>query len=139
VGEQKEADSKQAGGHKQNVEHGEHPHSSLRNNEPRHRTAPLPRPIRRTRSQQVRPRNWDGTHVPFVSTRISIPRVDLKNITSYRSAGQTLWYPAPGSTVMCDGCGIRVPLGMGALQGARGRSQFAQCEFWCTDCMSAYG
>jgi len=54
-------------------------------------------------------------------------------VLSYRSETD-LWFQMPGSTVVCDHCDRSVSQGQGSLQGAAGRSQFAQLEFLCMDC-----
>jgi len=55
-------------------------------------------------------------------------------VVSYKSCGEGLWYQAPGSYVSCDYCNRMVPQALGSLQGAQGRSQFAQNLFLCQDC-----
>ena len=143
----KEVDTKKADGEKEydiedfwkeDVKLSHRAPSTPHQNEPLHRTALLPKPIWRTRSEHARLKNFDGSDVTSVFTCTKIPPFELVPITSYRNAGETLWYPSPGSTVMCDACERRVPQASGALLGAPGRSQFAQCEFRCMECMSAY-
>eukprot|EP00931_Biecheleriopsis_adriatica_P048080 TRINITY_DN2776_c0_g1_i1.p1 TRINITY_DN2776_c0_g1~~TRINITY_DN2776_c0_g1_i1.p1 ORF type:complete len:565 (+),score=157.64 TRINITY_DN2776_c0_g1_i1:89-1783(+) len=57
------------------------------------------------------------------------------SILSYKASGEHLWYQSPGALVFCDDCDRQVPQAMGQLQGAPSRSQFAQNEFLCTECM----
>lgn len=71
-----------------------------------------------------------------LSTLKSQPPFEEVNIRAWRYAGEDLWYQAPGSVVVCDKCERGVAQSMGALQGAPGQSQFAQCEFLCSDCMA---
>mmetsp|Transcript_63833 Transcript_63833/g.149900 ORF Transcript_63833/g.149900 Transcript_63833/m.149900 type:complete len:587 (-) Transcript_63833:169-1929(-) len=59
------------------------------------------------------------------------------NILSYKAYGERLWFQAPGSMVRCDGCSQCFPQALGHLKGAKDRSQFAQCEFYCNECHEA--
>eukprot|EP00929_Paragymnodinium_shiwhaense_P124053 TRINITY_DN9890_c0_g1_i1.p1 TRINITY_DN9890_c0_g1~~TRINITY_DN9890_c0_g1_i1.p1 ORF type:complete len:745 (-),score=276.19 TRINITY_DN9890_c0_g1_i1:208-2442(-) len=60
-------------------------------------------------------------------------------VDSLRSAGEALWFQQPGAMVKCDHCGLEVAQAQGRLQGAEGKSQFAQCEFVCGSCASGNG
>jgi len=54
-------------------------------------------------------------------------------VVSHRHVSD-LWYQQPGSQVTCDRC-LRIwPQTMGMLAGSPGMSQFAQNQWWCTEC-----
>lgn len=72
-----------------------------------------------------------------VQKRIShVSRAEERPVNNFRGYLDQLWFVAPGAVVSCDGCHMEVPQSMGCLQGAPGRSQFAQLTFLCTTCMS---
>jgi hypothetical protein len=56
------------------------------------------------------------------------------DIESCKAHLEQLWFVQPGQIVECDRCGNRTPQHGGSLQGASGRSQFAQNEFVCHSC-----
>eukprot|EP00927_Polykrikos_kofoidii_P003770 TRINITY_DN11518_c1_g1_i2.p1 TRINITY_DN11518_c1_g1~~TRINITY_DN11518_c1_g1_i2.p1 ORF type:complete len:748 (-),score=187.83 TRINITY_DN11518_c1_g1_i2:27-2270(-) len=60
--------------------------------------------------------------------------VQLTDVVTHKAMGEQLWFSAPGALVVCDSCERRVPQGCGRLQGSPMRSQFAQNEFYCSDC-----
>lgn len=98
-------------------------------NEPNHRTAAPTRGVLKTRR--------GGANMDIrMSTVAAFPLIDKVMVSSFRLAGESLWFQAPGSVVSCDRCERGVPQTMGALQGAPGSSQFAQCEFFCSDCIA---
>lgn len=92
-----------------------------------HRTAKRPRGVLRAPYAARRP----------PSRRIMLPGDERSEVTvtSYRGAGESLWYTMPGSLVSCDHCEKEVPQTMGSLQGAPSQSQFAQFKFLCSECM----
>jgi len=102
-------------------------------NEPDHRTAVPVRGVLKGRGRIQERANFR------MSTRQCLPPLEMIPVTSFRSAGENLWFQAPGSVVVCDSCERGVPQTMGALKGAADRSQFAQCEFLCSDCMQQGG
>ncbi|CAJ1379577.1 unnamed protein product [Effrenium voratum] len=55
-------------------------------------------------------------------------------IESFKTYGEGLWFQCPGAMVNCDTCDRVIPQGLGSLQGAPSRSQFAQHLFLCSDC-----
>lgn len=59
------------------------------------------------------------------------------SVASWRSES-ILWFFQPGARVTCDRCGLHWPQSMGMLAGAPGKSQFAQDQFWCTECATAW-
>lgn len=50
---------------------------------------------------------------------------------------QDLWYPNPGAAVQCGWCQRDWPQAFGKLHGEEGRSQFAQTDFVCNECLAA--
>jgi len=56
-------------------------------------------------------------------------------VESYKGYGDILWYTAPGAMVFCDTCDKQVPQSLGQLSGSPGKSQFAQNQFVCSDCV----
>lgn len=64
------------------------------------------------------------------------PPINKVPVHNYREYLDKLWFVSPGAVVSCDTCSMEVSQSMGCLQGAPGRSQFAQLTFLCTNCMS---
>ena len=50
---------------------------------------------------------------------------------------QDLWFPNPGAAVQCGWCQRDCPQAFGKLHGEEGRSQFAQTDFVCNECLAA--
>jgi len=61
------------------------------------------------------------------------------SIENYRYLGSQLWFIQPGSVVHCDECDRPVSQVQGSLQGAPGKSQFAQNKFVCSECLGLLG
>jgi hypothetical protein len=58
----------------------------------------------------------------------------IYNIEFFRHLGEALWLQKPGSMVKCDYCEADVAQTQGVMQGAEGRSRFAQESFACSGC-----
>lgn len=50
---------------------------------------------------------------------------------------QDLWFSNPGAAVQCGWCQRDWPQAFGKLHGEEGRSQFAQTDFVCNECLAA--
>jgi len=103
---------------------------------PRHRD--LPPPGRSSLSGgRRRPAGRGGPHgsVSFEEDADALARVF--GIVSHRY--NDLWFENPGQHVACNWCGDEFSQACGRLQGADGRSQFAQNQFVCHPCLQTAG
>ena len=91
-------------------------------------------------------RNAGSRHWRRSTLHISLPPnagrpgavvVDEHLVESHRILGEALWFSAPGAVVVCDGCDSGVHQQQGGLLGKPGKSQFAQDQFLCQQCMDA--
>eukprot|EP00927_Polykrikos_kofoidii_P047734 TRINITY_DN42006_c0_g1_i1.p1 TRINITY_DN42006_c0_g1~~TRINITY_DN42006_c0_g1_i1.p1 ORF type:complete len:645 (+),score=165.58 TRINITY_DN42006_c0_g1_i1:60-1994(+) len=75
--------------------------------------------------------------IQYVDVAVQRPlSVDIP-VESFRSLGEALWFFMPGNTVICDHCSRGVSQAMGTLLGAPNKSQFAQDQFLCSECLGA--
>jgi len=64
------------------------------------------------------------------------PELEARHVVVSHRFVQDLWFQQPGSQVTCDRC-LRVwPQTMGMLAGSAGRSQFAQDQWLCSECIA---
>lgn len=108
---------------------------------PQHRELPPPAASslssRRSRQiKQIKRRHQAFGNRMFVTMSDPRPQ-DVVAIESHRY--DELWYINAGSHLECDWCMGECTQISGQLQGAEGRSQFAQCEFVCLSCLEQYG
>lgn len=115
------------------------PDEPLEDHQPMHRSCPAP-----SRSS-LRASGTPGLRMRVSFTEVYVPESyllddstglqELIHVENCRF--QDLWYPNPGAAVQCGWCQRDWPQAFGKLHGEEGRSQFAQTDFVCNECLAA--